>query len=236
MDCNELKAKLLKNNKEISLMLRQNETLLKNAGFNPPEKNFVVEGSDKINIPSGYIRVTTYFSQKYHLNEIIRTRVVRDNITYAFQITDFYNYIINRFYIWGSLQTMFYKDAIITLVSIMEAFISECVNNICNNTKNCTSVNKCKFHFNKGERGEKVFEALKKLKKISIVGFSDIEMERVEEFLSLRNRVHIRLAEENEFNSADFCLEKYNELICLLQRLSDDIYNNGVKYYIDCVE
>ena len=43
--------------------------------------------------------------------------------------------------------------------------------------------------------------------------------------------IHIRLAENNEFNSSDFCLALYNEVIGLLKQISEAIYTNGVKLY-----
>ena len=230
MSLETAKAKIIENNEKISALLRENEELLRAEGFDLPNENFDVSAWGKIKIPSGYIRVTTYFYNKYHLNEIVKTWQVRDNIAYSFQVSDFYNYLINRFNIWGSVETMFYKNAIINLVSIFEAFVFECANNICECPSACGKVQKCKYHFSNSQRNNS-FAALCRMKELGIVDYSEEKMERIKEIIDLRNRVHIRLAKNNEFNSSDFCLELYNEVIELVQDVSRNIFEKGVKLY-----
>ena len=69
------------------------------------------------------------------------------------------------------------------------------------------------------------------MKELNIVDFTEGQLERIKEIIELRNRIHIRLAENNEFNSSDFCLALYNEVIGLLKQISEAIYKNGVKLY-----
>ena len=76
--------------------------------------------------------------------------------------------------------------------------------------------------------------ALTRMNALGIVSYSEEKMARIKEIIALRNRVHIRLAEKSEFSRADFCLELYNEVMELIQELSEDIYNNGVKLYSYC--
>ena len=54
----EIQQKIAKNNQQISELLRENEELLRQAGYNPPVKNFTLPQNEQIQFPSGYIRVT----------------------------------------------------------------------------------------------------------------------------------------------------------------------------------
>lgn len=227
------KEKIIKNNEQISALLCENEKLLRGEGLDLPNENFVVGDWYKIKIPSGYIRNTTYFYEKYHLDNIVKKWQVRANIAYSFQLSDFYNYLFNRFNIWGSVVIIFYKNAIINLVSIFEALILECANNICECPSECQKVAACKVHFSKEARNNS-YAALARMNALGILSYSEEKMARIKEIIELRNRVHIRLAEKSEFNSADFCLDLHNEVINLIQELSEDIYNNGVRLYSYC--
>ena len=97
MSLETTKEKIIKNNEQISELLRKNEELLREDGFDLPNENFVVGDWYKIKIPSGYIRNTTYFYEKYHLDSIVKEWQVKANIAYSFQLSDFYNYLFNRF-------------------------------------------------------------------------------------------------------------------------------------------
>lgn len=229
----EDKEKLIANNIKISELLKENEEILKNSGYNPPVNNYTVDDRNKIDFPGGYIRTTNMFYEKYHLREIIAKINCRRNISYALQLSDFYNYLANRFFVWGSVQTMFYKNAVINLVSILEALILECANNICCNPSNCGKNDTCSIRFNKDQRN-KVLDALDRIKRLNITTFSDNEINRIKTIIGYRNRVHIRLATENEFKSDDFTLKLYNEVIGYLQRICEDIYSNGLPLYNKC--
>ena len=233
MSLDLIKEKIIKNNEQISELLRQNEELLREEGLDLPNENFVVGDWYKIKIPSGYIRNTAYFYEKYHLDAIVKRWQVKANIAYAFQLSDFYNYLFNRFHIWGSVEIIFYKNSIINLVSIFEALILECANNICENPSECNKVKNCGVHFTKEERNNS-YKALMRINELGILFYTEEKMARIKEIIELRNRVHIRLAEKSEFNSADFCLDLHNEVIGLIQELSENIYNNGVKFYSCC--
>lgn len=228
----EIELQLIENNNKISELLKENEKLIVGEGYNPPINNYALEKDKRISFPSGYIRVNESFKKKYHLNEIVADQSTVKNISYSLQLSDFYNYIINRFYVWGSIETMLFKSAIINLVSIIEALIFECANNICS-PSNCKNVKSCILHFSKNQRSNS-YEALMKINELKITDFSDLEMNRIGEIINLRNRIHIRLATENEFNSSDFSLQLYNEVIGLLQRISTSIYQNGIVLYNSC--
>ena len=100
----EKKDHYIENNKKISLLLAENEQLLKDEGYMPPDINFSVDKEDRINVPAGYIRKSGDFWSKYHLFDIVESRNIRNNISYALQLSDYYNYWVNRFNIWGSIE------------------------------------------------------------------------------------------------------------------------------------
>lgn len=234
MISDESKDKIKINCLKITKLLAENESILKDEGLKVPNENFTLSQEDRINIPSSYIRVSDYFMNKYHLNSIVKKHYIRKNIAYTFQLSDFQNYLINRFYIWGSVETMFYKSFVINIISIFEAIIFECANNICCSASSCNKQKECVHHFSKNERNNSSFEALVKMNNIGITDFSESELDRIKKIIGFRNRVHIRLAEENEFNSDDFTLKLCNDVLTLLQRLCDKVYENGLPLYNKC--
>ncbi|MDO4541906.1 MAG: hypothetical protein Q4C00_03620 [Bacillota bacterium] len=159
----ELQTKIIENNKKISELLRENEKIIRSVGYKPPVENYAIANTkERINFPSGYIRVNEAFQRKYHLNDIVKEASTVKNLAYALQLSDFYNFVFNRFYVWGSLESMICKSAVINLVSIFEALIFECANNICS-PSTCISIPSCERHFSKVQRNNS-FEALKKIK------------------------------------------------------------------------
>ncbi len=103
----EQKSKIIENNRAITDLLRENEKILREAGYNPPIRNYALDRTEKIGFPSGYIRTVAAFNTKYHLMEICPNRTTRHNITYALEASDLINFIMNRVNIWGSVETIF---------------------------------------------------------------------------------------------------------------------------------
>lgn len=226
----ESKKKIIANNRKITELLKENETILRKSGLNPPKNNISLERYEKIGFPSGYIRTVETFNQKYHLRQICPTRQTRQNITYALESSDLINFIFNRINIWGSVETIFYKLAIVNLVSIIEALVLEAANNICSNVKDCPNIRTCPLHFSREERNY-AKNALNKLISIGVLDFDENKLARVKEIIDLRNRIHIRLAGGNELSMDDFTLNLYNEVIRLLQNIDEQIFKKGVPLY-----
>ena len=226
----EKKNKIVANNRKITELLNENENILRDAGYNPPMTNYALERTEKIGFPSRYIRTVLSFNEKYHLREICPNRVIRHNITYALEASDLINYIMNRINIWGSVETIFFKLAIVNFVSIMEAIILEAANNICCNANNCVKTKKCYYHFSKEERNN-ARKAVEKLTLIGILNFDSDKLSRVQEIIDLRNRIHIRLTKGNEMNLEDFNLELYNEVVSILQDIDTQIFEKAVPHY-----
>lgn len=226
----EIQQRIARNNEQISELLRENEVLLREAGYDPPLKNITLPQREQIQFPAGYIRTVAKFNEKYHLREIFPYRYSRHNVTYALEVSDLMNYMFNRINIWGAVETVFYKLAIVNLVSIMEAIILEAANNICRNASYCGKTKKCFNHFSKGERNNARL-ALQKLVLIDVLDYDEEKLSRVQEIIDLRNRIHIRLTKGSELQLDDFNLELYNEVVQLLQDVDEQIFRKGVPLY-----
>lgn len=226
----ELKNKLVENNKRITELLNENENILRESGYNPPMINYALERSEKIGFPSRYIRTVAAFNQKYHLQEICPNRITRHNITYALEASDLINFVLNRVNIWGSVETIFFKLAIVNLVSVIEAIVLEAANNICCNASSCGETRNCYYHFSKEERNN-ARKAVRKLALVGVLNFDADKVSRVQEIIELRNRIHIRLAKGNEMNLDDFTIELYNEVIELLQDIDEQVFEKAVPHY-----
>ena len=226
----EMKNKIIENNKKITELLNDNENILREGGYNPPTTNYALSRTEKIGFPSGYIRTVATFNSKYHLREICPNRTTRHNITYALEASDLINFVMNRVNIWGSVETIFFKLAIVNFVSVIEAIVLEAANNICCNASNCGKTKSCYYHFSKEERNN-ARKAVEKLSLVGILDFDTDKVSRVQEIIDLRNRIHIRLTKGNEMNLDDFTLVLYNEVVALLQDIDKQIYEKAVPHY-----
>ena len=137
---------------------------------------------------------------------------------------------MNRVNIWGSVETIFFKLAIVNFVSVIEAIVLEAANNICCNASNCGKTKTCYYHFSKEERNN-ARKAVEKLSLVGILDFDTDKVSRVQEIMDLRNRIHIRLTKGNEMNLDDFTLSLYNEVVALLQDIDKQIYEKAVPHY-----
>lgn len=73
-----------------------------------------------IEIPKKYIRKLSYFENCF---QFLKDPIVRKNISYALQLSDFNSWILNRTDISLSVRDMFIKESIILLGSIAEAVL-----------------------------------------------------------------------------------------------------------------
>lgn len=147
----EKETQIIENNKSISELLSSNENIIIKEGYKPPVSNYSVDRDDRIKIPAGYIRTAQQFVTAYHLTELVLDNSTRKNIAYALQLSDYYNYLVNRFYVWGSVETMFYKQMFVNIISVIEALITESTNRLNIYCKNCKRIDKCKKNINKYE-------------------------------------------------------------------------------------
>ncbi len=226
--------KYLDNNEQISLLLGENENILKKAGYKPPVNNFSVDVNKRIRVPAGYVRTSGEFLDKYHLNEIVISRNIRNNISYALQLSDYYNFFLNRFNVWGSIEIMLYKQAFVNIISIIEALILESANRINDFCKSCSNIGRCNKNISKTDRSNMKL-AVEKMNQLGIMHFDEIDKNRLLELYDLRNKIHIRLNEQNEFLDNKYNRNLYNETIGFLQRVDDFLWENAVPCYKSCM-
>ena len=231
---NEALVQYINNNESISRLFEENEKIVREAGYEPPCVNFAVELKDRVKVPSGYIRTSEEFRKKYHLDKIVDKKNIRNNISYALQLSDYYNFILNRFNVWGSIEIMLYKQAFINIISIIEALILESSTRINLHCQKCKDIGKCKNNICKFDR-ENMKKAAEKLYELGILEISQIELNRIVELYDYRNKIHIRLNEQNEFLDKKYNRDLYNETIELMQKIDDSLWKNAVPLYSNCI-
>lgn len=224
------KSKIVQNNKRITDLLNENESILRNAGYNPPWDNYSLNCDEQIKVPNGYIRKVDVFYRKYHLRDICPHDTTRRNIAYALEVSDLINFIVNRVNIWGPVETFFFKLGIVNLVSVLEAIVLEAANSVCCDAGRCGRTNECHYHFSKYQRNN-ARKAVERLIEVGILDFDEEKATRVQEIIDLRNRIHIQLAKGNELAMNDFNLRLYNEVVILLQEIDEQIYKKAVPHY-----
>jgi hypothetical protein len=198
--------------------------------YNTPSENISVEKLKLIGIPENYIRTADYYKKEYNLYQLIRTKNERDNIAYSLQLSDLFNYFLNRFNIFLSVGALFRKQAIINIVSIQEGILKCSYNDIRSfcvdeNGNTCPLNTNCEFY-------------LKSLNKIrnnglldyykNIIQFYDVTIfEKLKEQKGIRDKIHIHEIQENEleFND-DYARKKYNESIKTLQYLKKNLLSD----------
>lgn len=232
----DVKLKIIENNKTINRLLLENEQLVKSKGLKPPSSNYALDNKERLKIPSGYIRTSDLFNSKYYLDLIVTEKKVKKNIAYSLQFSDFHNYLLNRFDVWGSVGTILYKHDFINLISIIESLILESASNLSEQCKsrNCKEMSKCKKHVNKNQKNY-IREAIDKLYDLGILQYGKKEIERLKELIDFRNRIHIRLAEGNEFLDDKFNLALHNETIKILLEIVEMLKDNAVPFYSKCI-
>lgn len=225
--------RIIENNKQIQRLLEENERILQKSGYTPPVNNLVLDPQQRLQIPRGYLRTSGKFYFDYHLNEISDKKVVKDNISYALQLSDCYNYFITRFNIWGSVGALFQKQAFINIISIIEALIFESTHNLNKKCDSCIYIPSCTQRLNRNDR-HNAKNAIQKLVSLNLLHLSPQDVSKLLYFIDLRNRIHIRLADGNEFLDAKFSIASFNDALRLLKLVRDDICKSIVPQYNVC--
>ena len=229
-----LEKEIIENNASITRLLKYNEELLQKAASSE-SKHISIKNEDRIRIPSGLIGTRFLFVEEGHLQELIPDRAIRSNIAYAMQLSDFYRYTLNRFYIWGSVETMLCKSAIINLVAIIETLVLEsanCINDYC---KQCPRIDKCDSNITKSDRYS-MKTALRKLCDLRLLPISKEDEAFLNELFGYRDRIHIRLSESNEFTDDVFNRALHNKAAKYVKQVCDLLYENALPFYDSCIE
>ncbi|MGN0641361.1 MAG: hypothetical protein ACI4JT_10475 [Oscillospiraceae bacterium] len=188
---------------------------------------------ERIKIPHNRIDTVADIEKKYHLDIIIKSKILRKNIAYTFQEIHLLFFLFKSFYLWGPVKILFLKNVLISYMSIFEAVVLECSNSICDSPSVCNKSEKCPTHFNKSQRNN-TYEALIKLNELGVTNFSYDEMEEINKFIELRNNIHIRLDGENEYLEVKYKREYCKNAQRYVKRLCNCIYQNAKKYYFPC--
>lgn len=139
---------IYENNREISRLLAENEDIIRKylneqglnnqpvdnihlgynkvgemEGLNPDKNGRKKELTDAISIPQGYVRTLDTIIADYGFDKIIKDEVQCKNCASMIMSMDAKEFFLNRFYIWGYLETINYKDMIQNVASIIEALL-----------------------------------------------------------------------------------------------------------------
>ena len=222
----EIEAKIISNNAKISELLAENENLLRQAGFDPPAINFAPKTKERIHLPTGYIRRKKYYVEKYKLNEFFHNnKVVVSNVAYSLQMSDLYNFLMCRFYVFGSLETMIYKAAIINFVCIIESLIGQVFDDMHSYCLTCSEQHHCKYYLSKTKTfSEKIIA----IEKRNLLRLTHEQYKLVREAYHLRNHMHIYSVAnvENEAASKTFNLNLHNNIVRITQQITATLYND----------
>ncbi|WP_166333226.1 hypothetical protein [Sphingobacterium chungjuense] len=195
-----------------------------------PVSNINPDSYEKIRIPYNYVRRKAEFIQNYSLSSFVgKNRVLFNNIAYSLQLTDFNNFILNRIEIYGAIKNQFLKNCITHNFAIVEAVIMEVLydlgthckidNLTCRHNSHCSGFINC----NQNMKHPLAKDLLANKIKVSVEFLTVYSI-----ILKIRDRVHMRLVEANEYFDNDnvLTLKMYNESIRLLRYIKSDFLDD----------
>lgn len=222
---------IMHNNQIISDILEENERLYREIG----EEKSLVDREALIKIPKGYISKIPTLINRYHLNEIIRDESVKKNVTYLLQRIDLDQFIYNRFYIWGSVESMTLKLAQVVYAAFIETLIVEVATEIRKKCEGCPERGRgCNNMISKADAG-RMKKALERLVEIGAVTLDEETLQRIVTLYNSRNKIHVFLTYSigNEYTNGEYSANGCNNSIELLSIVADDLYNHAVPLYDD---
>ena len=215
--------------KSISRNLRDAENHLNDKGMSFP--NFIpeLEEVDKIQLPYGLFRTANEFRNEYKLYEILGTAPIKNNISYALQASDFFNFLINRFNIGLSIGQIIYKYAIINTVSIIEAILYGTVNSLhdcCVSEESvCRRNARCIFYLKKANKYT-FNQMITVLEDKNLITFTEAEKTALKQLKELRDKIHIWETTESELDEESYSIRNYNISIIILRKIKENLYTN----------
>jgi hypothetical protein len=187
-----------------------------------PRENINSSDFQKLSVPWGYIRTRSHYANVYNLNYLIGNRRQRDSIAYSLMQSDLHNYFINRIQVWGIIQKLLLKGAIINLVSAIEGILmcslghlhAHCridANTICKHQNRCTYYIKSSKHL----KVSGATEILNNKLRLDDEGI----LEDIISLNDIRNNVHLSILVRHEFTNDDYSISNYNKAIKVLKYL-----------------
>jgi hypothetical protein len=129
--------------------IRELEIIIREK-YETPKRNLNIENYDGIRIPGFYVRPASYFRSEYKLSLLISDPVQLNNIAYALQASDLYNYFVNRFHLYGVIKNLFIKQTIINLFAIQEGILYSTIMTLHGycvfNNKVCKKASSCAYY------------------------------------------------------------------------------------------
>lgn len=216
-----------------SSALQEAEDLLRNAGFKVPEENVYINEKDKVKFPRKYIRTVQYFKDKYNLDQILQRSDITSNISYHLQLSDFLNYIINRFGIGLTVESMFYKLAMVNILSIIEALIYGAAKNLhskCSDgNETCKHNTKCNYYISSPKKLN-FNQIIDILTSKDILNLSSEQKDLLKNLKKLRDNVHIWNLEFNEYTKNNYNLSNYNASIKFLYYIGKSLSSKIIEF------
>lgn len=217
---NEVKAEIESLFNNINRDLGRIEYLLRGYFHNPTYEYF----AKKINIPSGLVREKLFFINAYKLTYIISSSDLRNAISFALIQADINAYLMNRINMWGIARTLFIKNALINLASIIEGIIIgtlQTAHSFCiRGNVICKFNSKCVFYVN-STKHMKFKQAIPLYFDKFKVDKDDVKDE-VLELLNIRNNIHLTLLNQSEFGDQFYNNEKLKQAYDILVFLRDN--------------
>ena len=202
----EIEEKIIENNKKISELLKENENLAKKAGANPPMIQYAnLQDDDMIRIPYGYIRDADWFRNNYEIEKICKdNKAAADNIVYAIETLDLYNFILNRIGIYGVVRINFAKDGIIKKATIMEQLLKKYIESVRKCCDNCSEKDNCLDRTTGEDTKEKLVKIIEIMKDKNLLNIEDISLyDKMDNLRKIRNKIHgskLNELKEDEYN------------------------------------
>ncbi len=210
---------LIENNKKISELLSANERILEKAGYDLPKDNFafdpVSEQKLRVQIPTGYIRSKDYYLKEYGLMKICGGDLDQaSNIAYSLEISDFYNYILNRFGIYGPILVLTYKQATINAVSIIEALVKAHIETLRQRCIRCVNYRRCEARVTKNDIRSRFQNQMEIYKNLQLLdGLRAEDYDQICALYEYRNHVHLLKSKDNDLKEDRHSVEQYNRTI-----------------------
>lgn len=235
----EKRQAIIANNRKISRLLLDNESILRDAGYDPPKINFAFDPEKesylKVQVPTGYIRTKDYYMRKYGLMKICGNDVNKAaNIAYNLELSDFYNYIINRIGIYGPVYSMLSKQATINVIAIIEVLMKLYIETLHKKCVACSHFQNCRGRVVKKKAGAQKFKLLVDYyAQMNLLGLKDRKhYQQIKSLYDYRNHIHLAKSKVNELKENVGNKDWYNHSIYYLQGI-DRAMIRGLQVWAD---
>ncbi len=136
------------------------------------------------------------------------------NIAYSLEISDFYNYILNRFGIYGPILVLMYKQATINAVSIIEALVKAYIETLLQRCVHCENYGRCEARVTRKKIKSRFQDLMENYKGLQLLdGLTDEDYDKICELYEYRNHVHLLKSKDNDLKEDRHSVEQYNRTI-----------------------